>query len=376
MKNLSAYILLAIFVPLPFWVALLCLFLGDWSTAVEALMWFGILFIILFIASLFEGKKLDKSYTISMGIYAIVLILPKIFFSDWALAKDKNYEYLTNQEIEKADYEQAIISNSDSLMTNYLRAHSVYFLVDNGRSNKQHFEEIQSRLYSIKLSKGITGLEDVLKWNDSTYCLQAQFAIDSLVTLYYKEADATNSLDAWESFQSRVSPDSYRDSQNRIDKLETSLWSNESSAWELALRRNSFSYYQHYLDLYPNGINQKTAVNQIIQLFEGNSNELPELQQVSTYNTQFSNIEIYNETPYTLYLYYSGNDSKNFSIPAYSKKNVRLENGKYKCVASVNATSVHNYSGISTLTGGEYSVEYYIDSPEERYRRSKRNNRD
>lgn len=41
---------------------------------------------------------------------------------------------------------------------------------------------------------------------------------------------------------------------------------------------------------------------------------------------------------------------------------MRLKSGSYRIVASVDASRVRNFAGKEDLTGGSYSVSYYIST--------------
>ena len=69
-----------------------------------------------------------------------------------------------------------------------------------------------------------------------------------------------------------------------------------------------------------------------------------------------------NDTQYTLTLLYSGTESKRIVISSYDSQGVQLKSGSYRIVASVDARRVRNFAGKEDLTGGIYSVNYYIST--------------
>ena len=73
-----------------------------------------------------------------------------------------------------------------------------------------------------------------------------------------------------------------------------------------------------------------------------------------------SYISVTNSTSYTLTLLYSGPDSKRLVISPRASASVTLKNGHYRVAASVSASNVRNYAGSENLSGGSYSVDYYI----------------
>ena len=71
-------------------------------------------------------------------------------------------------------------------------------------------------------------------------------------------------------------------------------------------------------------------------------------------------IEIYNNTSYALTVRYSGPMSKKIVLNSKETKIINLNSGKYRVAASVNNPNVQSYAGEEELTGGGYSVVYYI----------------
>ena len=98
-------------------------------------------------------------------------------------------------------------------------------------------------------------------------------------------------------------------------------------------------------------------------IFSGDYGLLPPMNRTSgTYiQTTNNNVEIFNNTKYTLTVRYSGTlESKKIILLPGQRKSVSIRNGSYRVAASVSLSNVRNYAGNETLSGGDYSSEYYI----------------
>lgn len=154
--------------------------------------------------------------------------------------------------------------------------------------------------------------------------------------------------------------------RNERIKKEQMSWNSESIAWQTASTRGTLDMYRKYLQLYPNGIHSSQAKKKVIDLevsnvFQSdNYGHLPSMDKTIGGVGSITTIAIKNDTKYTLTLLYSGIESLRVVISAYGSKNIRLKSGSYRVVASVDANRVQNFAGTENLTGGEYSVSYYI----------------
>ena len=151
-------------------------------------------------------------------------------------------------------------------------------------------------------------------------------------------------------------------------KREKEQWKTEYSAWKTATAMNTLDAYQQYLKLYPNGRHHTQAQQKVIDLevanvfASGNYGRLPSMDRVSNINSAYSSVYISNDTQYNLTLLYSGIESKRVIISPRQSTNIKLKSGTYRIVASVNASGVQNFAGQENLTGGSYSVSYYIQT--------------
>ena len=209
------------------------------------------------------------------------------------------------------------------------------------------------QIAGIGIETGIAG--DMIKARMATL-------IDSL----YNKAITENTFQSLNDYKYGVPEEYRRDIEDRIIALENVGWETESQAWQTASERNDLSAYDKYLTMYPKGAHRSTAEKRLIDLqvdatFAGEHGQLPQMDKVGGGYGPTSTIYVYNNTQYNLTLLYSGPSSRRFVLPAHSHKTISLTNGEYRCVASVDA-SVSNYAGTESLSGGDYSVEYYIQS--------------
>lgn len=102
-----------------------------------------------------------------------------------------------------------------------------------------------------------------------------------------------------------------------------------------------------------------------------NAGTLPQATEISSVRGRtYSLVNIYNNTRHDLTLRYSGPDSFKVTFAPKEKGSIEVLVGKYSIAATVSASSVRNYAGTETSTGGNFQVEYYIQNsylPEFRY---------
>lgn len=150
-----------------------------------------------------------------------------------------------------------------------------------------------------------------------------------------------------------------KQAQDNLDKIE-------SAEWEKATRTNTIRGYQTFKSKFPNSDYVEVAEKRIIDLevdkiFDGDYGMLPPLNKDSYGGYKSTNsVEIYNNTGYNLTIRYSGSESKKIVLYPKQRLTTTLPNGIYRITASVNAANVRNYAGNETLSGGNYSSEYYI----------------
>lgn len=143
----------------------------------------------------------------------------------------------------------------------------------------------------------------------------------------------------------------------------------ELDLFERAERNKSKSDYQRYVRTYPSGryvdeANEAIIDLEVAEIFRGDHGILPPMQR-SGYGSSYSSstsISVQNDTQYTLTVRYSGPTSKKVEIPRGGSRNFTLSSGAYRITASVNARNVRNYAGSESLSGGEYSSKFYIET--------------
>lgn len=170
-----------------------------------------------------------------------------------------------------------------------------------------------------------------------------------------------NSVSSYRKFIDQYPASSYSLIAKRIlNELETEFWNG-------ALKGKSIGLYKKYIENFPEGKHIVDAEKAIIDLevdniFKGSYGKLPPLSKLTyNYNSVINDIEIFNNTIYTLTVRYSGSDlSKKIVIPSKKTMTLRIRNGNYRVAASVDAKNVTNYAGEEKLDGGSYASEFYI----------------
>lgn len=140
----------------------------------------------------------------------------------------------------------------------------------------------------------------------------------------------------------------------------------EERAWNNARNRSSIGGYQTYLDQYPDGSWKVEAEKRMIDLevdkiMKGEHGELPPMSRSGYSRLSSTNqVEIENDTKYTLTVLFSGPESRKVVINPRGTTTTTLQIGTYKIAAKVNASNVTPYAGSDNLRGGEYSSKFYI----------------
>lgn len=258
----------------------------------------------------------------------------------------RNYRYTEN-----ADNVQQILLNQ---------------LVDNAKS----YDPTKNTSTSI-YSTSKTPLEELSEFaNDNQsnkFGKEASVELSSICDSLYNIAKKTATKAGWRAYQRAVPSGFFKDSEALIEEIENSSWNTEARAWNTAKRENTISAYQKYKSLYPNGAHYVQAEKKLIDLevanvYAGDYGSLPAMDKTSWGSGPTAYISVKNSTSYTLTLLYSGPDSKRLVISPGHTSSMTLKNGRYRVAASVNASNVRNYAGSEELSGGSYSVEYYIST--------------
>jgi outer membrane protein assembly factor BamD (BamD/ComL family) len=203
------------------------------------------------------------------------------------------------------------------------------------------------------------------------YGKYAQTANSKIITLreekiilpVWNDTKKKNTYWAYSDFLTKYPNSSYaKEAKEYIQKIE-------QQDWDKACKNNSVKSYTDYIKKYPFGAFVGQADKRIIDLevdkiFSGDYGQLPAMSRNSFgySSSEINTIQIYNNTQYTLTIRYSGVESKKILLSPKQRTTTFLKNGSYRIAASVNASDVRNYAGIESLTGGDYSSEYYIQT--------------
>lgn len=156
--------------------------------------------------------------------------------------------------------------------------------------------------------------------------------------------------------------------RNERTRSEQIAWNTEERAWKTASEEGTLAMLQQYLKLYPNGAHKSQANKKIIDLevadvFQGGEyGELPSMNKTRKGKGSYTTVTVTNDTQYALTLLYSGVESLRVVINSRGTRNIKLQSGSYRIVASVDAGGVQNFAGTEDLTGGSYSVKYYVST--------------
>lgn len=200
----------------------------------------------------------------------------------------------------------------------------------------------------------------------TAYKEEAELRYQALVDSLYAVASNKNDYEGWGAYQAAVASADYRDSSDKRQAADT-RWNTDDNAWRTVSATNDITSYQKYLSLYPKGKHIKEANKRIIDLevdatFKSEYGELPTMEKMSSGNSVYTTIIIYNKTEYKLTLLYSGLESRRLEIFPQDYQTINLTNGVYRVAASVNASNISKYAGNEKLDGGICEVTYYIST--------------
>lgn len=316
-------------------------------------------------SALKDGRDVGTDLAILFigGIVAVVCFVGANAMDDYvsSYAEQRKAENLAKQE--DSVYNRFKNNPSEENFKTYLKDYR----------HGKYINDVINQYVAIVRDKGPLALNEIV----SDFPVLAEEAgVKSLITQQcdslYSIAMSTGTRQGWESYQKSVPTDELRDSEEQIENIDNRDWNTEPKAWAKANALGTLAGYYKYTSLYPNGAHSSQANKKIIDLevdkvMAGEHGELPALDQTVYGYGPTSTISVYNNTSYTLTLYYSGADSKRISISPHGRKSVTLKNGSYRCVASVDGGGVSNHAGTENLTGGSYEVEYYISTNRTRY---------
>lgn len=235
--------------------------------------------------------------------------------------------------------------------------------------DSEYVEKAYNNLYSIATDAGtIHALVDYIdEYPESPLVSDVKDKIDEKCGELYIYANKINTIDIWQEYK-RLTPTAYhREADKKIEELEYKLWGTDYRAWTQANKENTMASFSKYLRLYPKGrykntANQKLIDIQVADVFSKEHGSLPSMNKTGYGYGSTTSIEVYNNTSYTLTLLYSGTTSKRLILSPRSRNSLSLGNGKYRIAASVDASNVRDFAGAEDLNGGDYEVEYYIQT--------------
>ncbi len=153
---------------------------------------------------------------------------------------------------------------------------------------------------------------------------------------------------------------------NAKKRQEELLKQKEEILFGEASQKNNAKTWKKFLKMYPDHPQKNSIEDNIIKLevdeiFNGEYGEIPTSNKMGATNYVTSDLEITNNTSYTLTLRYSGPENRRIIISPGATQDVQLKSGDYRVTASVNATRVNNYAGRESLNG-MYTSSYYISN--------------
>ncbi|MCB0745956.1 MAG: hypothetical protein KDC90_00700 [Ignavibacteriae bacterium] len=180
-------------------------------------------------------------------------------------------------------------------------------------------------------------------------------------------ADILSNSEDFAQLEDYLDSDGYKAHQDLANqRLKELTQENKERAYQDALAANDSKKWKEFLEDYPNHpekekIEEKIILLEVNEIFAGEYGEIPLAQLVGDKNFKESNIEITNDTRYTLTLRYTGPEIRKIDISPGATVLLKFMSGEYRVTASVNAAGVRNFAGSESLYG-EYSSTYYISS--------------
>lgn len=109
---------------------------------------------------------------------------------------------------------------------------------------------------------------------------------------------------------------------------------------------------------------QKIIDLEVAEIAKGNHTSLPEQhgKLIRSNRSGYCEIEIQNDTAYTLTVMYSGPQSEKTIVPAKGKRHIRIKAGNYSIAVTTQQPNVVPFYGIKHLSSGKYQTSYYISS--------------
>ena len=159
--------------------------------------------------------------------------------------------------------------------------------------------------------------------------------------------------------------DEYRGSSEALKAIERIEALTQMVDW--VLRQDKLATYRRHLELVPNSPQRQKIERRIIDLeveeiLAGDHGVLPPASLQNLTGGATALVELENQTQYVLTVRYSGRESQKFRLLPRQKTTVSIASGVYRVAASVDAGNVTPYAGSDSLSGGEYSVSFFIET--------------
>ena len=214
----------------------------------------------------------------------------------------------------------------------------------------------------LKNSNDSRALKEFIKdYPEAEEVSQASARIKELEILEsWERVKDSNDLQALANYaQKNKAHETARLANQRIESL--------CNDYEWVKRQDKLPIYHTYLKYNPNSPNKASIEKRIIDLevaeiLSGDHGELPPSSPVQMTGGTEAQMEIENQTSYTLTLRYSGRQSYRFDLAAGATREVKLATDTYKVTATVLSPGVIPYAGTDKVQGGRYSSKFYIET--------------
>jgi hypothetical protein len=264
--------------------------------------------------------------------------------------------------MEKRDYQKALDSNDIFKYELFL--------------DKYPYSDYQAEIYTAlyRLAKG--NADALLKLGRSHPDIMETYPVfKDACRLLYQEAGAKNTMEGWDDFLhaiEKIPPSSVGAYKEMVMEQKRLLaFASEKTAWEF-VSANKLAYLcEKYLLAYPKGKHVQACRKLLIDMkidavfASGEYGELPPMEKTSmgmaAIGDNHTIVIAHNDTGYKLTVSYGGKaESKQLVLAPGKKGSLRLLNGRYRIVASVNSPTIINCAGEENLTGYSYGGRYYI----------------
>ncbi|WP_157943685.1 MULTISPECIES: hypothetical protein [Arenibacter] len=254
------------------------------------------------------------------------------------------------QEIEDKNFEDAIVL-LDSIINNYGTYNEVEDAYSLKEGAQQHYV-LNKIINSNNIDSLIVFITD---YESNEIKDQAKNRIKEVI-------ETTQNPKTLQDFLDSNRLPEYRSAAKRRQK--DLLEQKENELYAEALKANDAKTWKNFVAMYPDHPKNKQIEDKIIELevneiFAGTYGEIPSSDQSGVANYVSSDINIKNDTPYTLTIRYSGKENKRIIISSGESQKLILKSGEYRVTASVSASRVSNYAGRESLNGS-YSSSYFL----------------